>query len=275
MRHILYKHFGLTADPWGQHQDTADTRRIMTVVAGALAGGDMVSVVGERGGGKTHAIWRAIRGADCQIIEPLRLDKNNLHIGDIQTAIVVQLSDERPRHSAEARAGQVRRLLKTAAHPVLLIDDAHLLHHQTLRAIKRLRELGARGARRSLLPVILIGQSDPTANIAEVALRTDTLTLAGLTSTEAEQAITDALGDKITPEAARQIAGHSAARNWLDLQAIVHDCLADAMTRGATAIDEATVNLSGADTRSPPTTKLPQPGRVADALGKKEVRRVA
>ncbi len=278
MRHLIYDHFGLPADPWAGHRETADSRRIQTVVAGALAGGDMVSIVGERGSGKTHAIWRAIHGVDCQVIEPMRLDRDKLHIGDIQTAIVTQLSDERPRHSAEARAGQTRRLLKAASKPVLLIDDAHLLHHQTLRAIKRLRELGARGRRRALLPVILIGQHDPTARVAEVGLRTDTLSLAGLTPDEVASAVGDVLAALISRTANQRIAAHPAARNWLDLQAIIHDCLAAAMTRGMTVVDETIVNdclgvASGAV--KPSATKQPRPGQVANALGKSEVRHVA
>ena len=274
MKYLIYQHFGLASDPWPPREATADARRVSLTVAAAVAGGGMVAIVGQRGVGKSHALWSALGGIDCSIVEPLRLDRERLHIGDIVSAIVTQLSDESPRHSAEARAGQARRMLRAARgkrRPALAIDEAHHLHHSTLRALKRLRELGARGKRGALLPVILVGQSDPTARVAEVGLRTDTLTLSGLSPAEASAAVTATLGSVMTPEAVELLAGDARARNWLELQSLVDECLSAAMVAGEQQVDAARVRRvlgdGGAQARLP---EAPAPGRVAAALQRQQ-----
>ena len=280
MKSIIYHHFGLPADPWERHQKTADAHRIGLAVQSAFKGGALVEIVGQRGSGKTHAAWQALTALDATVIEPLRLDKENLHIGDIQRAIIETLGDETPRHSAEARAGQVRRLLVAAGNQgaVLLIDESHCLHHQTLRALKRLRELGARGKRKSLLPIILLGQRAATASAAEVALRTHTLTLAGLTRAEAEAAIKATLGAAVESAAAKAIAASPAAGNWLELERACDDALTIAMADGETRLTAATVRkVLGADPGAEPaaaTGTAPAPGQVAEALGNGGRRRV-
>ena len=269
MKQLIYEHFGLGINPWPQHQTTADARRIDLALSAALGGSAMVSIVGQRGIGKTHGVHQALAdGATCTLIEPLRLDKENLHIGDIQRAIVTCLSDESPRHSGEARAGQVRRLLRDATAPLLLIDEAHCLHHQTLRSLKRLRELTLRGRNTRLLSIVLLGQYDPTARISEVALRTDTVPLGGLTKAEAGAALKSALGTAAEPAAITAIAGSEQARNWLDLQRLTDDCLAIAMAAGEKTLTAAHAQqvLGGP---APATGKVaaPAPGAVAEALG--------
>ena len=271
MKTLTYQHFGLVADPWERHQGTADAHRIGLVVQAALQGGALVEIVGERGSGKTHATWQALAAVETTVIEPLRLDKENLHIGDIQRAIIETLGDETPRHSAEARAGQVRRLLLAAqGHgTVLVIDESHCLHHQTLRALKRLRELGARGKRKSLLAIVLIGQRAATTSAAEVALRTHTLTLTGLTRSEAETAVKATLGAAVEAAAAKAIAASPAARNWLELERACDDCLTAAMYAGETRLTAATVRtvIGGERGAVPAQTEAPAPGSVAAALG--------
>ena len=237
LRAETYRHFGLGTDPWPDYQQTGDARRIQIAVDSALKTGGMVALTGARGAGKTYALWRAFSGhSDYAIIEPLRLDRENLHIGDIQRAIVAALSDETPRHSGEARAGQVRRLLRGAPKAALVIDEAHLLHHQTVRALKRLRELGARGKRRALLPVVLIGQGNPAARIAEVRLRTEHLPLTGLTAKEAGAILRQTLPRIADSDAIQALAQAPAARNWLELQRLTDTCLARAAGEGQTRL---------------------------------------
>ena len=247
MRLLVYDHFGLPPDPWAELDiATADAVRATALVNAAVQAHAFVSLVGPRGAGKTCAVRRALHDG-VKVVEPLRLQRERLHLGDIETAIVRDLSDERPRRSAEARTGQVRRILRTAAtrhNVVLLIDDAHVLHHATLRGLKRLRELGAANRRGVLLGVVLVGQSDRTEQAAEVRLRSDRLHFAGLTVAEAKAAVEAVLnGDRtrIDLDALDVLAGADRARNWLDLEALVDDCLAAAMERGASAVDSGCV----------------------------------
>ena len=237
MKVLMRKRVGLPADPWSRlHLETADDRRVAGTVAAAVEARLMVSIVGPRGAGKTHSTRKALRAAGARVVEPLRLTRERLHMGDIEWAIVRELMpDESPRRSGEARSHQGRRVLGRSqqnAPIVLLIDDAHTLHHQTLRALKRLRELDWLGVS-PLLGIVLLGQADKVGAIPEVGLRSDRVRLAGLTADEAAEALGAVLGASRTEE--RAVAALSAserARNWLDLIALVDDCLAEASARG-------------------------------------------
>ncbi len=273
MKHIAYQHFHLGAAPWAAHQETADAVRVAMAVQAAVAAGAMVAIVGRRGLGKTHALWAAIDAVDCAVVTPLRLDRERLRIGDVLLAVVAQLSEETPRASAEARTGQARRLLRAARRPVLVIDEAHDLHPRTVRSLKRLRELVAgRGQRATLLPVILVGQSDPVERIAEVALRTDTMHLGGLTQEEAITAL-ERLGDAIDAPARAELARSERARCWLELQTLTDECLAAAMAEGAERVTAGVVrrvlgrSAPPEDAAGPKAGPAVRPGAVAAVLG--------
>jgi len=243
------KRLGLAADPWaGFHLDTADAARTALLVEAAAEARLFVSVLGARGSGKTHAVRRALRRVPrVRVVEPLRLRRECLHIGDIEHAIVRELApDDLPRRSGEARSVQVRRLLGQGAQTsriVLVIDDAHVLHHATLRALKRLRELAWLGVS-PLLGIVLVGQADRAEVVAEVGLRSDRLWLGGLLPEDAAAALERALNRRsgrktVAPDAIVALAASPRARNWLDLAALVDDCLAEAAARGEDRITRA------------------------------------
>ena len=241
-RILIRARFGLPPDPWaGVQMDTGDVARAGELIQAASAARMFVSILGPRGSGKTRSAWRALSQPGVQVVAPLRLDRERLHMGDIQAALIRDLSEERPRQSGEARAYQVRRILGAAQQNgavVLLLDDGHLLHHGTLRALKRLRELGWLGIS-PLLGIVLIGQRDRVEEVPEVGLRSDSLWFAGLTQAEAQEAISQALNRKrelVEPEAAKALAGSPRARNWLDLQAMADQCLAEAAASGEAKI---------------------------------------
>lgn len=249
MKTLHRKRLGLAADPWaGFHLDTADAARTALLVEAAAEARLFVSVLGARGSGKTHAVRRALRRVPkVRVVEPLRLRRECLHIGDIEHAIVRELApDDRPRRSGEARSVQVRRLLGQSAQTsriVLVIDDAHVLHHATLRALKRLRELAWLGVS-PLLGIVLVGQADRAEVVAEVGLRSDRLWLGGLLPEDAAAALERALNRRsgrktVAPDAIVALAASPRARNWLDLAALVDDCLAEAAARGEDRITRA------------------------------------
>lgn len=257
----LRQRFHLPLDLWaGRHIETADAQRAAALVDAAVRAQAMVSIAGPRGSGKTHTVRRTLPGAGARVVEPQRLDRERLHLGDIATAMVRDLSDERPWHSAEARTQQVRRLLGQAGGSVvLLIDDAHVLHHRTLRGLKRLRELSWRG-RSPLLGIVLLGQLDKTASVPEVGLRTARASFGGLTQAEAAAALDAACGAVLGPGAAARLAAADRARNWLDLSALVDDVLREAAARGERIATVATVEaaLGAADGK----TDQPEPEQV-------------
>ncbi|MXW01596.1 MAG: ATP-binding protein [Holophagales bacterium] len=244
MRVLNRKRVNLPADPWSRlHIDTSDSVRIETTVGAAVDARLMVSITGPRGAGKTHSVRRALDAADVKSVEPLRLMRERLHMGDIEHAMIRELApDERPRRSGEARSHQVRRVLgkRSQLGPiVLVIDDAHVLHHQTIRALKRLRELSWLRVS-PLLGIVLIGQSDAAAAIPEVGLRSDSVRLAGLAPVEAATALNQVLGTyRIDEDVVESLATSERARTWLDLIRLVDDCLAEAAARGEDRITAA------------------------------------
>ena len=228
---LIRQRFGLSPRP-DDDLETADAARAKTLVRAAAEGGLLVSIAGRRGVGKTRAVRMALASLSARVVEPLRLDRERLHLGDIQDAIVAQLSEERPRRSGEARSGQVRRILGRSRGPVLLwIDDAHVIHPSTLRGLKRLLELTWQGAG-PLLGIVLTGQRDRTEGVPEVGLRTSRIRIEGLLPTEAARAIGGSLGEVIERGAATILASSDRARNWLDLGRLCDECLLEAAARG-------------------------------------------
>lgn len=253
---------GLPADPWARVSlDTSDSRRVASA-ASAAAEGALVLVVGDRGAGKTLAARRALSGP---VAEPQRLDRDRLTMADVAHAIVEQLSDERVRHSNEARAGQARRVLAAQGRrPVLCIDDAHVLHGQTVRGLKRLRELRWRGDG-AICGVLLLSQR-PLGAVPEVALRTDSVRLAGLSATEAAAALRSALAGCADEDAMEALARRPEAANWLDLRALADRAAEAAAARGARRIELRDVDQG----RKPPRPAAPSDGDVMAALRRTE-----
>lgn len=240
MNLMAREQFGLAPGAWrAYYQQTADGAGVAALLRAAVEARVIVAVTGERGTGKSVAVAHALGALDdVRVITPLRLARDRLHVGDIEDAVIRDLSDERPRRSGEARSQQTRRLLGHASGKrriVLLIDDAHALHHATLRALKRLMELSWM-TRAPLLTVVLICQHDVISAISELALRTDQRTMLGLSGTEVRGALRAVLGARIEASAIERIAELPGARAWLDLQRLVDELIVLALSAGARVI---------------------------------------
>ncbi|MCY4479133.1 MAG: AAA family ATPase [Rhodospirillales bacterium] len=277
---------GLAPQPWpGPPTVTGDLRRVVSVVDAAVTARALVSVVGPRGSGKSVAVREALRGLDCAVVEPVRLDRDRLHLGDIAAAIVADLSEERPRRSGEARSRQVRRILGAASRrrPVALaVDDAHRLHYRTAVGLKRLLELAWMG-RAPLLAIVLVGQSDRAAAIPEVGRRADRVVLAGLSGAEAREAASRAMRPSadaplIGDAALERLVADPRSRNWLDLADLLDRSLAASRAReGAIRISAADVRLALGDAPAAPAAPsgAPPEAAVAEALRQRRERRTA
>ena len=244
MNILTRKHFGLAAEPWrGFHLPTADLGPITALVRAAAADRSMVQIVGPRGSGKTHMTLAALRGTGAEGVRVQRLDRERVRINDIVLALIDQLSGgDRPRHTVEMRVGQACLLLARQRRPVVLVvDDAHEIHYQTLKGVKRLREMGLGDRKAPMLGVVLCGQRDRCSSVPEVGLRTSTFTVGGLTVQEAEVALQRVCGRVLEAGAIRRLAASDKGRNWLDVQDMVDLALAVAAARGEAKASEASM----------------------------------
>jgi type II secretory pathway predicted ATPase ExeA len=167
-----FKKFGLSQDPFTGDIVKADdvymtdeTRFVAEYLLQTAKAGGMMALVGESGSGKTtirrYAIDRMERnGQKVRIIAPRCIDKTRLTTGGICDAIIRDCSTEAPMRTLEAKARQVERILTNSSRAgyshVLMIEEAHDLHVQTLKYLKRFWEM--EDGYKKLLAIVLIGQ---------------------------------------------------------------------------------------------------------------------
>lgn len=216
--------FGHRKDPFESVRiRTGDSDILKRIFQMAVESNAMFSVIAPWGAGKTVAIEMASKDIDAHILKIISADKERIGIHDIERMIVTQLFPSEPvARSREVRAHQVRRVLGETAKEkpvILIIEESHVLHTNTLRAFKRIREYEWMG-KRPLLSIILIGQFDKlkTGNLHEVRLRTDTYRLKGLAPSEAARYINETVGEHFDDEAIKAISELPVARNFLELQ---------------------------------------------------------
>ena len=155
--------------------------------------GSITAIIGEVGIGKTVAAYDALgklESRGVQVVWAKQPEKEMLRIGGIMAAMI-RVFGEAPRRDMEARTEQLRRLLgvKSKDHRIILvIDEAHGLHRNTLRALKRLLELGF-GRRMGLFSIVMLCQPEiygKLRTVPEIALRTRKVEMLRLTDTEAK-----------------------------------------------------------------------------------------
>jgi len=222
--------------------DMARTLRIMTMAVESHA---MVSIVGERGIGKSEAVNAALAKLGVRRVVVNRAQKEKTTIADIEKAIILDLSDESPRRGAETCSRQVRRVMGEASRKhriVLVIEEAQRLHSSTLRSLKTLREIEWMGET-ELFTIILVGQSDPMnrAGVSEVRLRADMIRMQGLAAHEAVHYVQGIIGKHCSAAAAELIGDLPQARNFLELQELCIHLLNTALAAGRNQVTEEDV----------------------------------
>jgi len=128
----------------------------------------------ESGSGKTtirrYAIDRMqAEGQKVRVIIPRCIDKTKLTATSICDAIIQDCSEEHPKRTLEAKARQIERILTNSSRSgwshVLMIEEAHDLHVQTLKYLKRFWEL--EDGFKKLLAIVLIGQPEMKGKLDE------------------------------------------------------------------------------------------------------------
>ena len=159
-------HFGL-AKPFQRagNFETEHQHALIREVYAMVQTGRLVVVTGLVGSGKTHLLTRIEeelgRSNRIAVAKSLAVDKRRTSLPSLIEAMFYDLTPgDRSKikipKQPERRERELRDLMRKNKHPVVLIvDEAHELHHKTLTGFKRLMELAAGAG--VVLSVLLIG----------------------------------------------------------------------------------------------------------------------
>ena len=168
------QHFNLSEDPFSQEPESKedifineDLGQAKNAILYAVEKQRMVAIVAKWGGGKTTILDQVKEElADNENVilsEALVPDKDRVRTVDVVDSLILDLSleTENPKRSYNARARQLRRLVEQQAKQgkkiVVIIDDAHDLHLQTIIALRRMRDIHKMGMKR-VISIIFLGQ---------------------------------------------------------------------------------------------------------------------
>jgi type II secretory pathway predicted ATPase ExeA len=198
MRAEVMEFYGLTRSPRAVgYYETAHHRQLLQDIKQAVYDGDLVALCGVVGSGKTVTLRRLqeLLARDNRVIvsKSIAVEKSRATLGTLITALFCDLSpDKEPKipKQGEMRERELRNLVRRRKKPiVLIVDEAHDLHHHTLTGLKRLIEMLADGGRK--LCVLLAGHPklrndlrNPT--MEEIGYRTVVFSLEGVTGSQRE-----------------------------------------------------------------------------------------
>ena len=198
MRAEVMEFYGLTRSPRAVgYYETAHHRQLLQDIKQAVYDGDLVALCGVVGAGKTVTLRRLqemlARENRVIVSKSISVEKSRVTLGTLITALFCDLSpDKEPKipKQGELRERELRNLVRKRKKPiVLMVDEAHDLHHHTLTGLKRLIEMVADGDGK--LCVLLAGHPklrrdlrSPT--MEEIGYRTAVFSLEGVTGSQRE-----------------------------------------------------------------------------------------
>lgn len=217
--------------------ETADSLRLKRVMKMAIESRAMLSIVAGPGTGKTSTFDLIFAEIPVHKVHLETADKERVVISDIEKGVILGLSNEACKRTKEVRARQIKRILGEASSEkpvVLILEEAHRMHGQTLRALKTLREMKWKG-KSPLFTVVMIGQYDPLRKrgVEEVRLRTDSLQMRGMTASEVVQYIKGTVGKCFEEDAIEAISRLPQGRNYLELQEALITLMGKALAVGS------------------------------------------
>lgn len=267
---------GYSKDPLKGHlHETGDMVRTRRILIMAVESRAMISIVGERGCGKSEAVKAAIKklsGQDRPVktVWVTRGDEEKLSIADIKKSMILNLSTESVKNGGIVSSMQLRRILGEVSSKqkvVVIVEEAQRLHPLTLKSLKTLREIEWLGET-ELFTIVLVAQSDPMnrPGVSEVKLRSDLVRMQGLSANEAAHYVREALGKHFTDGAIDLLADLPEARNYLELQALCVELLNIALAAGHEQVTVEDVHVISPAASAPiPRKTAPKAAGVAVA----------
>lgn len=221
----LFRHFGLNSGHlyWGPGH-----KKYQTAITNAVMSRRMACVVGGFGSGKSTLVRETLnRLSKVRVVYVNTPDREKMTIANIQSAVIYELTNEAPKRDRMARLLQLSRIigLEVKSHGrevVLVLDNAHRLHTNTILALKDLREAANFKGHESLFSVILVGQESLPAKIAswkEVRYRTLQMELDQeywMDQAERMNYLAAIYGRFITDEARQMIAAYQSTPLQMD-----------------------------------------------------------
>ncbi|MDA8082312.1 MAG: AAA family ATPase [Nitrospiraceae bacterium] len=173
LRGDTLRHFKMFRSPFTNDiRDVADIymseehRYIAEAMMDAAKHGGFLAVIGEVGGGKSvirkKVVSELAKDDNSRVIYPRMIDKTRISASSLCDAIIMDLSDEKPKAKLEQKTRQVEALLKSRSkagcHVCLMIEEAHDLTVRVLKLLKRFYEI--EDGYRKCIGIILIGQPE-------------------------------------------------------------------------------------------------------------------
>jgi len=228
-------------------------------VKNAVNDNAMAALIGEVGSGKTTLFRDAALHLSASpdkwpvFIYVRNFYKEHLTIGGIMNAIIMDISDESPRRDLEARSRQVIRLMgemhvRNKRQVCIVIEEAHRVHINTLRAIKELREAIYANVS-PLFSVVLIGHPSLTEKLQarkEVFWRTQAIELSEvngwMTYDERVSYLKAVYGEALSDKARTRVA--MLKKQPLSMDQFIETKMAEAYAAGYKQLDESMIEAS-------------------------------
>lgn len=226
-------------------------------IKNAMQDKQMLAICGKIGSGKSVLLKQAVREIALlqdrtKFIYVRSLSKARLTIESIVNAILYDFEEPKIRRDFEARSRQVTRVLGTAhvtdkLNIVVIIDQAHLLHGNTIRALQELFELTFNNVS-PLLSIVLVGHESLVSklnNYKEVFWRSNLVMLnesnGWMTYQERINYIKAVWGNAISAKARERIA--VLAHVPLEIDVFVESKMNEAYNAGKKQLDEETIEV--------------------------------
>lgn len=218
----ILQHFSSDPSNWSG----VSFRKQLSDIADSMISGEMIAVVGDPGCGKKTIVNHIAKSCanhnktsmdKHHVVYVQSMDKERIRVGQIANAMIYDLSDETPRRDPEARTRQLAKILgriviSNREKVTVVIEQAHRLHANTIRAIKELRELKFLGYM-DLFGVVMIGHRPLKAKIEsleDVVLRCEMQILdeahGWMTGNDRLEYLKDRWGNLLTASMRKQIA---------------------------------------------------------------------